>query len=73
MYRRRQDSAREDHCSIGMYWRKEGVRLRGFERGVAKSKGPLMKTSGCGKGTMPAQAIYLLGVGKAVRGKRIWD
>jgi hypothetical protein len=70
MPRRRHDSARDDHCSTGMYWRKEGVRLGGFELGVEKSNGPQIKTSGRIKGTASAQAIYLLGEGEAVGGKR---
>jgi hypothetical protein len=72
MPRRRQDSAREDHCSTGMYWLKEGVRSGGFEHGVEKSNGPLMKTSGCVKGTASAQAIYLLEAGEAVGENSIW-
>jgi hypothetical protein len=73
MPRRRQDSVREDHSATGMYWRKEGVQSVGFEHGEVKSKGPLIKTSGCVKGTASAQAIYLLGSGEAVGGKRIWE
>jgi hypothetical protein len=49
------------------------VRPGGFEDGVAKSNGPLMKTSGWVKGTVSAQAIYFDGLGERLGGKRIRD